>query len=285
MRLPRRPEYGAPRNDIYNFMPEFLVLIFVFIFGLIIGSFLNCLVWRLRTGESLLGRSYCLKCKKQIAWYDNLPVLSFVLLKGKCRQCGQSISWQYPAVELVTGILFMAAYYLNYELRIMNYGSVIHDSLFITQLFRDWFLISAMMVIFIYDLRWYLILDIVTLPACLVVLILNLALGFSLWNLLVSGIIGSGFFLLQFLISGGKWIGGGDIRLGLLMGLALGWPGVIAAIIISYFLGSLVGLGLIAAGKKRWGSEIPLGVFLAAGTIIDLFWQERILDWYWNLFL
>jgi len=259
-------------------MPEFLVLIFVFSFGLIIGSFLNCLVWRLRTGESLLGRSYCLKCKKQIAWYDNLPVLSFVLLKGKCRQCGGKISWQYPIVELTTGVLFVLAYYLNYELRITNYELII-------QLLRDWFLISAMMVIFIYDLRWRLILDVVTLPAGLVVLILNLALGFSLWNLLVSGIIGSGFFLLQFLISGGKWIGGGDIRLGLLMGLALGWPGVIAAIIISYFLGSLVGLGLIAAGKKRWGSEIPLGVFLAAGTIIDLFWQERILDWYWNLFL
>ena len=259
-------------------MPLPIILAFVFLFGLIIGSFLNCLVWRLRTGESLLGRSYCLKCKKQIAWHDNLPVLSFVLLKGKCRQCGGKISWQYPIVELTTGVLFVLAYYLNYELRITNYELII-------QLLRDWFLISAMMVIFIYDLRWYLILDIVTLPACLVVLILNLALGFSLWNLLVSGIIGSGFFLLQFLISGGKWIGGGDIRLGLLMGLALGWPGVIAAIIISYFLGSLVGLGLIAAGKKRWGSEIPLGVFLAAGTIIDLFWQERILDWYWNLFL
>lgn len=259
-------------------MPEFLVLIFVFIFGLIIGSFLNCLVWRLRTGESLLGRSYCPKCKKQIAWYDNLPVASFILLSGKCRECGQSISWQYPAVELATGVLFVIAYYLSYELRVTSYE-------FIVQLLRDWFLISAMMVIFIYDLRWRLILDAVTLPACLVVLILNLALGFSLWNLLVSGIIGSGFFLLQFLISGGKWIGGGDIRLGLLMGLALGWPGVIAAIIISYFLGSLVGLGLIAAGKKRWGSEVPLGVFLAAGTIIDLFWQERILDWYWNLFL
>jgi len=259
-------------------MPLPIILAFVFLFGLIIGSFLNCLVWRLRTGESLLGRSYCLKCKKQIAWYDNLPVLSFVLLKGKCRQCGGKISWQYPIVELTTGVLFVLAYYLNYELRITNYELII-------QLLRDWFLISAMMVIFIYDLRWRLILDIVTLPAGLVVLILNLALGFSLWNLLVSGIIGSGFFLLQFLISGGKWIGGGDIRLGLLMGLALGWPGVIAAIIISYFLGSLVGLGLIAAGKKRWGSEIPLGVFLAAGTIIDLFWQERILDWYWNLFL
>ena len=259
-------------------MPLPIILAFVFLFGLIIGSFLNCLVWRLRTGESLLGRSYCLKCKKQIAWHDNLPVLSFVLLKGKCRQCGGKISWQYPIVELTTGVLFVLAYYLNYELRITNYELII-------QLLRDWFLISAMMVIFIYDLRWRLILDVVTLPAGLVVLILNLALGFSLWNLLVSGIIGSGFFLLQFLISGGKWIGGGDIRLGLLMGLALGWPGVIAAIIISYFLGSLVGLGLIAAGKKRWGSEIPLGVFLAAGTIIDLFWQERILDWYWNLFL
>jgi len=259
-------------------MPLPIILAFVFLFGLIIGSFLNCLVWRLRTGESLLGRSYCPKCRKQIAWHDNLPVASFILLSGKCRECGQSISWQYPAVELATGVLFVIAYYLSYELRVTSYE-------FIVQLLRDWFLISVMMVIFVYDLRWYLILDIVTLPACLAVLILNLALSFDLWNLLVSGIIGSGFFLLQFLISGGKWIGGGDIRLGLLMGLALGWPGVIAAIIISYFLGSLVGLGLIAAGKKRWGSEIPLGVFLAAGTIIDLFWQERILDWYWNLFL
>ena len=259
-------------------MPEFLVLIFVFIFGLIIGSFLNCLVWRLRTGESLLGRSYCPKCKKQIAWYDNLPVASFILLSGKCRECGQSISWQYPAVELATGVLFVIAYYLSYELRVTSYE-------FIVQLLRDWFLISVMMVIFVYDLRWYLILDIVTLPACLAVLILNLALSFDLWNLLVSGIIGSSFFLIQLLVSRGKWVGGGDARLGLLMGLALGWPGVIVAIIISYFLGSLVGLGLIAAGKKRWGSEVPLGVFLAAGTIIDLFWQEQILNWYWNLFL
>jgi prepilin signal peptidase PulO-like enzyme (type II secretory pathway) len=140
-----------------------------------------------------------------------------------------------------------------------------------------------MIVIFIYDLRWYLILDIVTLPACLIVFILNLILGFNLWNLLISGIIGGSFFLIQFVISKGKWIGGGDIRLGLLIGLTLGWPGVLTAIIISYFIGSIVGLGLIAAGKKQWGSEVPLGVFLTVGAIITLFWQTQILNWYFNL--
>lgn len=265
-------------------MPLPLNLIFVFIFGLIIGSFLNCLIWRLHTGESLLGRSYCPKCKAQIAWYDNIPLLSFLLLGGKCRQCGRGIAWQYPLIELATGLLFALAYFLNYELRIMDSGFIIYDSLFMIQLLRDWFLIAVMIVIFIYDLRWYLILDLVTLPACLAILILNLFLGFNLWDLLISGIIGGSFFLVQFLISRGKWIGGGDIRLGLLMGLALGWPAVLTAIILSYFMGSIVGLGLIISGKKQWGSELPLGVFLSAGTIIVLFWHEQILNWYLNLF-
>lgn len=223
-----------------------------------------------------MGRSYCPKCEKQIAWYDNIPVLSFILLRGRCRHCKKSISIQYPAVELVTGILFVMAYYLNYESRIINYGLII-------QLLRDWFIISVMMVVFIYDLRWYLILDIVTLPACLAVLAMNLLLGFDLWNLLISGIIGGSFFLIQFLISRGKWIGGGDIRLGLLLGLSFGWPAVLLAIIISYFIGSIVGVGLILLGKKKWGSEVPLGVFLAVGAIITLFWQSQILAWYWNL--
>jgi len=250
-------------------MPLYLILIFVFVFGLIIGSFLNCLIWRLNTGESLWGRSYCPKCKKPIAWYDNVPVLSFVWLGGKCRSCGKPISRQYPAVELITGLLFLAAFAGDFQFSI--------------KLLRDWFLISVMIVVFIYDLRWYLILDAVTLPACLVMLILNLTLGLSWQNLLVSGIIGGSFFLTQFLLSRGRWIGGGDIRLGLLMGLSLGWPGVLVAIIISYFIGSAVGLGLVAAGKKQWGSEVPLGVFLAVGTIIALFWQEPILNWYLNL--
>ena len=251
-------------------MPLSIILVFIFFFGLIIGSFLNCLIWRLHKKESLLGRSYCPKCKKQIAWYDNLPVLSFILLRGKCRQCGKKISWQYPTVELITAVLFIMAFLYNFE------------SIKI-KLFRDWFLICIMIVVFIYDLRWYLILDIITLPAGLVILIFNLFLGMSWQNLLLSGIIGGSFFLIQFVVSKGKWIGGGDIRLGWLIGLALGWPGLVAAIIISYFIGSIVGLGLIAAGKKKWGSEVPFGVFLAVGSVITLFWQEPILNWYFNL--
>lgn len=259
-------------------MPTLMILIFVFVFGLIIGSFLNCLIWRLHEKEGLMNRSYCPKCRKQIAWYDNIPILSFIMLKGKCRHCGKPIAWQYPAVELSTGWLFATAYYLNY-------GGMIDDKLFIVQLLRDWFIIAVMIVIFIYDLRWSEILDKVTLPACLAALIINLALGFSLWNLLISGIIGSSFFLIQFLISHGKWIGGGDIRLGLLMGLALGWPVVILAVIISYFIGSIVGVGLILAGKKKWGSEVPLGVFLAVGSIISLFFHAQILNWYLNILI
>ncbi|MBI4779524.1 prepilin peptidase [Candidatus Falkowbacteria bacterium] len=261
-----------------------LILIFVFLFGLIIGSFLNCLIWRLHKKEGLLNRSYCPKCKKQIAWYDNIPVLSFIMLKGKCRQCKKPISWQYPIVELTTGILFLIVFIANLKLTPFNEFPIIFNSKFLITILRDWFLVSVMTVIFIYDLRWYLILDIITLPACLIMLIFNLFLNFSLWNLLISGIIGGSFFLIQFVVSRGRWIGGGDIRLGLLMGLALGWPGVLAAVIIAYFIGSIVGVGLILAGKKRWGSEVPLGIFLSAGTIITLFWQTQIINWYFNVF-
>jgi len=271
-----------------------LLTIFIFLFGLIIGSFLNCLIWRLHhkipltpftKGGDKWQRSCCPNCQTQISWYDNIPLVSFIILGGKCRSCGKSISVQYPLVELITGVLFVMAYFLNYELRIMNQGSVIYDSLFMIQLLRDWFLIALMIVIFIYDLRWYLILDVITLPACLIVFLLNLGLGYYSWqNLLISGIIGGSFFFIQFLISRGKWIGGGDIRLGLLIGLALGWPNIAVAIFLGYFIGSIVGLGLIFTGRKQWGSQIPLGVFLSLGTIITLFWGEKILQWYMGMF-
>ena len=255
------------------------ILIFVFLFGLIFGSFLNCLIWRLHKNESMMGRSCCPKCKKQIAWYDNIPLLSFIILKGKCRYCKKFISWQYPIVELITGLLFVVAFINNFQI-ISNFQFLnISPNLLLFTL-RDWFLICVMIIIFIYDLRWYLILDIVSLPACLIVFLFNLFLGFSWQNLLIAGIIGCSFFLSQFIISKGKWIGGGDIRLGLLMGLALGWPNVLVAILIGYFIGSFVGVGLIVFGKKKWSSQVPLGVFLSTATVITLFWGEVIAQWY-----
>lgn len=273
-----------------------IIYIYVFIFGSVIGSFLNCLIWRLHKGESIMGRSYCPKCKHQIAWYDNVPILSFIILGGKCRYCGKKISWQYPVVELVTGILFVVslvanlsqvvfAEFPNFQFPISNFQIIsnfqnsILTSHFLLLTCRDWFLIAVMIIIFIYDLRWYLILDIVTLPACLVVFILNLFIGFTWQNLLISGIIGSSFFLIQFLISRGKWIGGGDVRLGLLVGFALGWPNVILAIFLAYIIGSLVGIGLIVAGQKKWSSKLPLGTFIALSTVIILFFGKYILSW------
>jgi prepilin signal peptidase PulO-like enzyme (type II secretory pathway) len=263
----------------------YIAYIFIFLFGLIIGSFLNCLIWRLHTGERISGRSYCPKCKKQINWYDNIPVLSFLMLGGKCRHCGKPISWQYPLVELVTGALFLLAF--NYQFSIFNFQTITNYQLPIInfiELFKLWFLISVMIVIFVIDLRWYLILDAVTLPAAALVFILNLMLGFSWQNLLISGIIGGSFFLIQFVISRGKWIGGGDIRLGLLMGLALGWPHVLAAIFMAYFIGSIVGIGLIIGKKKEWGSRVPMGTFLTLATLITMFWGSGILEWYIEMF-
>ncbi len=220
-----------------------------------------------------------------ISWYDNIPVLSFALLGGKCRHCKKSISIQYPVVELVTGVLFLLAFFYNFQFSIFNFQTINNFQFSINDyvtLLRNWFIISVMIVIFVIDLRWYLILDIVTLPASAIIFIANLFLGFSWQNLLISGIIGSSFFLFQFVVSRGKWIGGGDIRLGLLMGVALGWPNILLAIFLAYIMGSVVGVGLIVAGKKKWSSQIPLGVFLSLATIITMFWGGEILNWYLN---
>ena len=234
----------------------YAVLIIIFVFGTMIGSFLNCLIWRLHKKETILGRSYCPCCRHRIAWYDNIPILSFIVLRGKCRHCQKLISWQYPVVELITGILFVMSFIINFQFSLQTGGQAIFYQYPISgvlSLIKFWFIIAVMIVIFIYDLRWYLILDIVTLPACVIVFLINLALGMNWQNLFISGIIGGGFFLLQFVVSGGRWIGGGDIRLGLLMGLSLGWPGIISSLTLAYFIGAFIGLGLIASGKKKLG--------------------------------
>ncbi len=130
------------------------------------------------------------------------------------------------------------------------------------------------------DARWYVILDAVTLPVAGLMIGINLALGMPWQELALSATIGTGFFLAQYAISRGRWIGGGDIRLGLLLGVALGWPGIILAIFLGYFAGALVGIGLLATGQKRWGSALPLGTFLAVAAAATLWWGEPIINWY-----
>lgn len=265
------------------------VLTFIFLIGLVIGSFTNCFIWRLYKEESLWNRSYCPKCRKTIAWHDNIPILSYFFLGGKCRYCQKSISWQYPVVELVTGLLFALSFYLNYNKLISEPLSCYNlflflDPNFIITFLRDFFIIFVLVVIFVYDLRWMLIPDKLILPASGLVFIINLFLGASVIELLFLAALGTSFFLLQFIVSRGAWIGGGDIRLGLFIGLALGSLGqLILAIISAYFIGSLVGLGLILAKKRKWSSKVPLGVFLAVGTLMAVFFGENIIHWYLGL--
>jgi prepilin signal peptidase PulO-like enzyme (type II secretory pathway) len=265
-------------------------LIFSFLIGAVIGSFTNCFVWRLHENETLWNRSYCPKCRKMIAWFDNIPILSFFILKGCCRRCGKKISWQYPLVEFSTACLFAISFYLTARTYIGS-GNLsdnfylLSGNYFILALVREWLIIFALTVIFIYDCRWYLIPDKVALPAALIIFILDLFLGYDWLALSVCVLIGGGFFLLQFLVSKGKWVGGGDIRLGILLGAITGrYEELILAILLTYCIGSVVGTLLVFFGKKHWSSKVPLGVFMAPALVIAVFWGQQIINWYQGLF-
>ncbi len=249
-----------------------IIIILSVLLGLAVGSFLNCIIFRLEKGENFWrGRSYCFFCKRVLSWHDLIPVFSFVCRRGRCHYCGKKISWQYPLVELATAFLFSLAVLFQPAPDLVT---------LIGWLLRDWLFISFLIIIFVYDFKHYLILDKVIWPAAIAAFLINLALGFSLYNLVLSGIIGGSFFLLQYLLSRGRWLGGGDVRLGVFMGLILGWPGIVVAIALAYFIGSLFSLFLIIAKKKSWHSRLPLGTFLTIATVITMFWGEQILRWY-----
>ncbi len=246
-----------------------MIGLFIFIFGLLIGSFLNVIVFRLDQKKTFIfGRSACPNCKKEITWQDNIPLVSFLILGGKCRHCKKNISLQYPIVELTTAIVFLLFYfYLGLSLQF-----------FIYLVFS-----SFLIIIFVYDLKHYLILDRVTIPAMIFAFLANLYLKVPLTSLILGAIVGAGFFALQFFLSKGKWVGDGDIRLGALMGLILGLKLTLVALFLSYILGASIGLILIFTNKKKMSSQVPFGPFLVAGTFIALLYGQKLLDWYLNL--
>jgi len=277
---------------------DFLIYLFIFVFGTICGSFLNCVIYRLEIGESFLkGRSYCPHCKHVLTWQDLIPIFSFLILKGKCRYCHQKISWQYPLVELATGILFVSTliYFFSKTSILVNSA--------MTELTSIYYLVIAcfLIIIFVYDLKHYIIPDKVIYPAIAIAFLYQLFkiwdLGFvpnfefrisnfqTLANPLLSAFLASLFFLMIVLISQGKWMGVGDIKLAFLMGLFLGWPKILLALFLAFFIGAIIGIELIILGKKTLKSEIPFGPFLVSGTFLALFFGQKILDWYLNLFL
>jgi len=253
--------------------------LFIFLFGLIVGSFLNCVIYRLEQKQSFLqGRSFCPYCKHTLSWQDLIPVFSFLFLRGKCRYCRKPISLQYPLVEIATGILFLLIF--NFQLCNLAGPSF---GLIIT---------CFLIIIFVYDLKHFIIPDKIIFPAIGIALIYNfyqlLTTHYPLstvLNNLYAAFGASVFFLFIVLVSRGKWMGVGDIKLAFLMGLLLGFPNILAALFLGFLIGAIIGIGLILAKRKTMKSEVPFGPFLVIGTFIALFWGERIIQWYLNLFI
>jgi len=247
-----------------------------FVFGLIIGSFLNAVIYRLEKKESALhGRSYCPHCQHQLSWQDLIPIVSFFMLRGKCRYCSQSISWQYPLVEICTAIIFL----------------IIFNQFILFGIFHVLYLLviaSALIVLFVYDLKHYILPDSIVLPAIGIVLgyraLEIMGLGVenlsSLLGTLLAGVLASAFFLMIFLVSRGRAMGFGDVKLALLMGFLLGIPGIIAALYVAFILGGLIGVFLIITKRRKLRSAIPFGPFLIIGTFVALVWSNQIISWY-----
>lgn len=264
---------------------QILFFIFVFFLGTIVGSFLNCLIYRLEIGKSFLkSRSFCPHCKHILSWRDLIPIFSFLILRGKCRYCQNKISFQYPLVEIFSGFLFIAILWYA-----KNTIFTVPGFLYFCYLL---FICCCLIVIFVYDFKHYLIPDEVIYFAILTTIFwffLSLILKFSILldiqKAILSAVFPSLFFLALILISKEKWMGWGDFKLSILMGLFLGWPKILVSLFFAFFIGGILAIFLIMFGKKKMKSEIPFGPFLVSGTFFALFFGEKIMNWYLNLFL
>lgn len=264
-------------------MRMFWVTIVVFIVGTCIGSFLNVAIFRTHEGQSVIrGRSKCRVCEVPIRAGDLVPVLSYLRLRGRCRSCRSVISWQYPAVELVMGFLFVAFYLMV----VTRWGDNLGAFLMALHVLRYWVFAAYLVIIFVYDLRHMLIIDRFTVPAMILAIVLNLWAGtVPAWSLLVGACVLAGFFWVQLLVSRGTWVGGGDIRMGALMGFMLGLEQGLVALFIAYVLGAVIGVVMMASGKATRKTPVPFGSFLAVATLVTLFVGQPLIDWYLNLFV
>jgi prepilin signal peptidase PulO-like enzyme (type II secretory pathway) len=270
-----------------------IIALILFVLGLSWGSFVNALVWRLHEQKGhkkpdkslsvLNGRSMCVHCRHELAWYDLIPLFSWLWLHGHCRYCKKPISKQYPVVELVGGLIFTGSYLL--------WPQVVHaDGQWL--LLTTWLVSSVgLLALLIYDVRWMLLPNKIIYPTLTVAFIGRLAYlilfenrpdhGLLLWVLAV--LISSGVFYVLYMVND-KWIGFGDVRLGLITGTLLADPQKsLAMIFIASLLGSLIAAPDLIRGKKTLASRLPYGPFLIAATAIMVLWGDSLLNWYKNL--
>lgn len=239
--------------------------------GLAVGSFVNVVAARLPEHRSLLRPgSACPGCGVAIAWHDNVPILSFVILRGRCRACGMSIAWRYPAVELTTAGLWALAW--------LRWGATVDFAV------AAGFL-TALVAITAIDVEHQIIPDLITLPGIVAGLCVSLATGRPGWtDSLVGIVVGGGIFLVIIVayavLTGIEAMGMGDVKLGAMFGALLGWKVTLVAIFVAVVLGATVAVALLATGRVGRKVPIPFGPFLATGGAVGLFWGERMMRWY-----
>jgi len=247
-----------------------MLIAFALVLGAVIGSFLNVVIFRLPKQVSLaFPGSHCPACQSAIRWFDNVPALSFLWLKGRCRTCHAPISWRYPAIEAVTaGLWAFAAWHFGWQ----------------PALVWAWLLIALLIVVTAIDLEHQLIPDRITLPGIVLGFVASVAVSRASWlESLVGALVGGGVFFLVIVFSRGG-MGGGDMKLGAMIGAFLGWKLTLLTIMLAVISGGLVGVTLLITGLRQRRDPVPFGPFLAASALVSLFWGDHIIRWYWRSF-
>lgn len=248
---------------------ETFIKIIITIYGVIIGSFLNVCIYRIPKNESIVtNRSHCMNCGKQIKWYDLVPLVSYLILGGKCRYCKTKLSLQYPLVEFLNGFGYALIVFTNG----VNVDSILYCLCF-----------SALLTLSVIDWRSYEI------PVAFNIFIgilgiIRLLTNLKDWPLYVIGMISvSGFLYMLFLITKGKAMGGGDIKLMAAAGLLIGWKEILLALVIGCVLGSVIHSILMKVQNKT--HMLALGPYLSMGIFISMIYGEKIINWYLKMFL
>jgi len=261
-------------------MSEGLTIIILAILGISLGSFVNAAVWRIKVKKDIVhDRSECVHCHHKLAAGDLVPVLSWVFLGGKCRYCRRAISVQYPVVELAVMLYFIVSY-LVWPHELTSAYAWIDFSLWLSYG-------VGLAILFVYDLKWYTLPDKVVWP-----LVALGALDFvnrGLWlgwtplqfviELVPALLAIAGFYYVLHVFSKGAWIGFGDVKLGIFMGLALGWQSALLCLFLANVIGCLTIIPGLATGKLKHDSRIPFGPFLIIGFIIAGLWSEQLIAW------
>lgn len=258
------------------------MILIIFILGLIFGSFINALVWRIKNKKDWVKeRSVCVHCNHELQARYLVPVFSWLWLKGKCAYCKKPISWHYPVVELFTGVTF-AISYVAWE-----HGFTLINLI----LFIIWLKITILLIaLLIYDLKWMLlpnklVLPLTVLSAIFVIIrAVNLADFMVIINALMGAVVLFGIFWGLFQVSKGKWIGGGDVKMAVSLGLVVGTPAkAFLVLFTASLLGTLVALPLLVSKKAKAKTKLPFGPFLIVATFIVFFWGQTFIDWYSSL--